>query len=96
MTERKHLSAGFQQKITGRRKSEHSFKKKSSRWYKKIFSIVYQKRRDDFPKTSKWFTEDVEMIFFTCVKPVFFLAENRLKDASFQLSAFIHKHLQAT
>jgi hypothetical protein len=94
MTERKHLSACFQPTITGGRKSGRSFKKKSSRWYKKVFSIVYQKHWDDFPKTSKWFTEDIEMIFFHFRQPVFW-AESRLKDASFQPAAVTHKHLQA-
>jgi hypothetical protein len=72
MAERKHLSAGFQPKITGCRKSERSFKKKSSRWYKKVFSMVYQKHRDGLLKASKWFTEDIEMIFFTSVNLYFF------------------------
>jgi hypothetical protein len=55
-------------------------KKKSSRWYKKVFSIVYQKHRDDFPKTSKWFTEDIEMIFFSLSSNLYFLDESRMKD----------------
>jgi hypothetical protein len=89
------LSAGFQLKITGCRKRERSFKKKSSRWYKKVSSMVYQKHRDSLLKSSKWFTEDIEMIFFHFRQPVF-LTESRLKDATFQPAAFIHKHLQAT
>jgi hypothetical protein len=72
MAERKYLSADFQPKITGGRKSERSSKKKSSRWYKKVFSIVYQKHWEDFSKTSKWFTEDIEMIFFLLLSNLYF------------------------
>jgi hypothetical protein len=58
--------------------------------------MVYQKHREDFPKTSKWFTEDIEKIFFHFRQICIFLAESRLKDAPFQSAAFIHKYLQVT
>jgi hypothetical protein len=62
--------------------------KKSSQWFTKSIGMVFQSLRNGLLKTSK-------RLFFTFVKPVFFLAESRLKDASFQPAAFTHKHLQA-
>jgi hypothetical protein len=58
--------------------------------------MVLESYRNAFIKPSKWFTEDIEKIFFHFRQTVFFRAEGRLKDASFQPTAFRHKHLQET
>jgi hypothetical protein len=47
-------------------------KKKSSRWYKKVFSMVYQKHRDGLLKSSQWFTECIEKTFFSLSSTLYF------------------------
>jgi hypothetical protein len=53
----------FSQKLRVAERSEPSFKKKSSRWYKKVFSMVYQKHRDGLLKASGWFAKVFAMIY---------------------------------
>jgi hypothetical protein len=52
--------------------------------------MVWERYRDDFPTTSRWFTEDIAMIFFRenthSFVNLYFQAESKLKGHPFSYS----------